>query len=200
MLCTIMMCQLPCRLNVKNVKEREAKLARLGQAIQERHQQNTKLLKVSCILAAKRPHMVHNSVWLQIVHNAMIQWHVLLQTNWAPERYDRLCWYCMNPMFDLAHHDLESVLIITIIMCLMLSRRWSKSRVSWMSQHRPAHPQRSLKVHMPGACVIWPHSGSSKTLLPYSRNAWVSYRRKLRICTGAHTLHLLSEQSITQMK
>ncbi|KAA6420486.1 MAG: hypothetical protein FRX49_09647 [Trebouxia sp. A1-2] len=33
------------RLNMKNVKEREAKLARLGQTIQERHQQNTKLLK-----------------------------------------------------------------------------------------------------------------------------------------------------------
>ena len=41
---------------MKNVKEREAKLARLGQAIEERLQQNTKLLKVSCTLAAKRPH------------------------------------------------------------------------------------------------------------------------------------------------
>ena len=62
MLCTIIVCQLPCRLNVKNVKEREAKLARLGQAIEERHQQNTKLLKVSRVLAAKRMHMVHNAV------------------------------------------------------------------------------------------------------------------------------------------
>ncbi len=68
------MCQMSCRLNVKNVTEREAKLARLGQAIEEKHQQNTKLLKVSCMLAAKRPHMVHNAVQMQSVQNAMIQW------------------------------------------------------------------------------------------------------------------------------
>lgn len=61
---------------MKNVKEREAKLARLGQTIQERHQQNTKLLKVSYVLAAKQLHMVHNAAELQTVHTAMIQWLV----------------------------------------------------------------------------------------------------------------------------
>ena len=41
-------CYLFCRLNLKNVKEREAKLARLGQATEEKQQQNAKLLKVIC--------------------------------------------------------------------------------------------------------------------------------------------------------
>ena len=88
------MCQLSCRLNVKNVKEREAKLARLGQVIEERHQQNTKLLKVSCILAAKRPHMVHNAVRMQNVHNGMIQrpYIVYIDTN--------VLHNCMNHVFD----------------------------------------------------------------------------------------------------
>ena len=52
MIADMVTCYLLCRLNMKNVKEREAKLARLGQATEEKQQQNAKLLKVICCRAA----------------------------------------------------------------------------------------------------------------------------------------------------